>query len=109
MTDREAIYADRLPQTFSVPDRCRAMGLDTVGTPDAHAFVSAAGAKVREAWISQFGVRPNTELTRKSSGGGTHHKARYPWSWVGRADAIIRKLADEMDAADSAQLDMFGD
>jgi len=97
------IYADRKPETFSVPERCVVLGFEVIG-PEAHSFVTAAGHRVRDAWIAKHQVRPDTELTRKSSGKGTHHKARYPLSFQDVADSIIRETAESEDAAQASQL-----
>lgn len=97
------IYSDRKPETFSVPERCVVLGFEVIG-PDAHSFVTAAGNRVRDAWIEKHRVRPDTELTRKSSGNGTHHKARYPLSFQSAADLIIQETAESDGAAEASQL-----
>ena len=108
MTSRRVIpYADSAPETFSVPALCVELGYEVVGSDDAHAFVTQCGHAVRDAWIARHGVRPRTELTRKSNGKGKHHKARYPWTFRSTAIAVIRRVAEDADAAERAQLSLF--
>lgn len=89
-------FADPLPMTVSVPERMRALGYPTTAeeSPQGPALATECGQAVRDWWIKRHGARPVTWLTRKSSGKGSHHKARYPLQVQGDLDRIIREVAD---------------
>ena len=86
-------FTDPMPLTISVPERMDAMGYPTTGG-DGLALATACGQAMRDWWIGRYGTRPVTWLTRKSSGRGSHHKARYPAQVQADMERIIREVAE---------------
>lgn len=89
-------FADPVPLTVSVPERMRALGYPTTAeeSPMGPSLATECGQAVRDWWIGRHGARPVTWLTKKSSGKGSHHKARYPQGVQVDLDRIIREVAD---------------
>ena len=94
-----AVYEQEDATTTTVVARVRALGLQRT-----NALAWAAGAAVRQAWLSAHGSLPPKANTAKSTGTGSHCHARYPLSWRGRIDEIIRACAGD----DPRQLSLFG-
>ena len=91
---------------ITVPQRIKAMGLEQ-GTEKGKELAWRAGALVREAWLAEVGAYPPKGNRQKTSGRGSHCFALYPSSWVERVDGIVRRVADELDAAEAAQMGLF--
>lgn len=94
-----AVYEQEDATTTTVVARVRALGLQRT-----NALTWAAGAAVRQAWLSALGSLPPKANTAKSTGTGSHCHARYPLAWRGRIDDIIRACAGN----DPRQLSLFG-
>ena len=90
----------------TVPARIRALGLEQE-TPKGNELAWRAGAAVREDWRDVVGEYPPKGNRPKTSGHGSHCFALYPVAWIERIDETIRRIADELDAEEAAQLALF--
>ena len=101
--DRDWQAGDRW---VTVPDRMRRLGLER-GTKKGKTMAWSAGAAVRAMWVREVGAPPSLEPRRKTCGSGTHCFAVYPSLWTDRIDAIISSIAEDMDAEEAAQGELF--
>lgn len=82
----------------TVPDVIRQMGLSV--EPKVSWSV---GSRIAAEWREQYGSDPDIALRPKTNGGGSHHFAVYPRSWVKRIEKVVR----EQEHMSVGQLNMF--
>ena len=87
---------------ITVPERIAALGY----APDP-ALAWRVGAAIRGRWFDAVGQLPAKELRRKTSGSGSHCMAVYPPLWKIQIDALIHKIAADIEATLDHQLTLW--
>lgn len=87
---------------FTVIDRIKSLGIQT-----ENRFCWAVGDAVRDEWERQEGGAPEKALRPKTNGAGSHCLAVYPNGFRPVADALIRRIALEYQAAAASQMSLF--
>ena len=87
----------------TVTERIKALGFES-----NNALSWRVGAAIRDKWEELTGALPAKDLRRKTSGTGSHCMAVYPPKWRADIDAMIEKVAKQINAEEARQVRLWG-